>query len=291
MADLTVDLKRAAQAAAKPSGIALPPGFNATLPGLGKPARELLVELADGVRNVTPNQAHALKVAAWQLAARWRVKVPQGFDVQAPQVGAAARDLLRTLAKATAPTSTAPRPQVRHDFHAVHDSGVRDVHAIRYVVMHDGEVADADRAAAIIGVHFEDPTSQGSAHYGVDNGSVQQYLSLDRIPWGAPPLNAAGIHIEQGGLARYSRRDWLAGYMPMLLRVAELLAWLYGHYRVPLVHLSDDVLRAMGPTPTEPAGIVTHAQVTEVFRQSDHTDPGPAYPLDMVLLAARAMVR
>ena len=290
MADLTVGLKRAAQAAAKASGIALPPGFNATIAGLGKPARELLTELADSVRNVTPNQAHALKVAAWQLAARWRVKVPQGFDTQTPAVGAAARDLLRALAKATAPTSTAPRPQVRHNFHAVHDSGVRDVHAIRYIVMHDGEVADGDRAAEIIGRVFESPSAGGSAHYGADNSSLQQYLSLDRIPWGAPPLNTTGIHIEQAGLARYSRHDWLAGYMPMLLRVAELLAWLYGHYRVPLVHLSDDALRILGPTPRDPAGVVTHAQVTEVFRQSDHTDPGPGYPLDMVLLAARAMV-
>ena len=290
MTDLTVDLKRAAQAAAKASGIALPPGFVATIPGLGKPARELLTELADSVRNVTPNQAHALKVASWQLAARWRVKVPQGLDTQTPAVGAAARDLLRALAKATAPASTAPRPQVRHDFHAVHDSGVRDVHAIRYIVLHDGEVADGDHAAEIIGRIFENPGAGGSSHYGADNNSVQQYLSLDRIAWGAPPLNTAGIHVEQAGLARYSRQDWLAGYIPMLLRVAELLAWLYQHYGVPLVHLSERELRALGPDPKRPAGIVTHAQVTEVFKQSDHTDPGAGYPLDMVLQAARAML-
>jgi len=290
MTNLTVQLKKAAQVAAKASGIALPTGFVATTAGLGKPARELLSELADSARNLTPNQAHALKVAAWQLAARWRVKVPQGFDTQAGVIGGSARDLLRALAKATAPTSTAPRPQVRHNFHAVHDSGARDVHSIRYIVLHDGEVADADHAAEIIGRIFENPSAGGSSHYGVDNNSVQQYLSLDRIAWGAPPLNTAGIHIEQAGLARYSRQEWLAGYMPMLLRVAELLAWLHEHYRVPLVQLSDKALQVLGPTPKRPAGVVTHAQVSAVFHQSDHTDPGRGYPLDMVLLAARAMV-
>ena len=45
-------------------------------------------------------------------------------------------------------------------------------------------------------------------HFGCDDDSIEQYLPLDVVPWGAPNANTDGIHIEQMGLAAWSTQQW-----------------------------------------------------------------------------------
>lgn len=36
-------------------------------------------------------------------------------------------------------------------------------------------------------------------------------------------------------------------------------------------------------------GICTHADISAAFRESDHTDPGSGFPLDLVIARAREL--
>ena len=176
---------------------------------------------------------------------------------------------------------------VRHDFRAIHYSGRRRLSAIKYGIIHDGEAPNAHTAAEGMGAWFENPACAGSAHYGIDNDSTQQYLDLAQIAWGAPPLNVSGVHVEQGGVAALHRNDWLKKYDEQLDRVAFRLARLNLRLGLPITHLSNDQLRRAGVYPDRRQGWVLHSQVSAVFHQSTHTDPGAGYPIDLVIERAR----
>jgi N-acetyl-anhydromuramyl-L-alanine amidase AmpD len=45
-------------------------------------------------------------------------------------------------------------------------------------------------------------------------------------------------------------------------------------YNIPVKHLTNAELKS------GQKGIVSHAQVSEVFKKSDHTDPGKGFPWD-----------
>jgi hypothetical protein len=174
-------------------------------------------------------------------------------------------------------------PQIRHDYHALRSSGTRPLGAVRLFVLHDMEDTALDQAAEDTGRFFESRAAQGSAHFGIDDAHVQQYLDLDVIPWGAPHANTQGVHIEQMGAASWTAAQWLTRARGTLDRAGWLLSHLHRQFpRVPLEILGDAQLRA------GVAGITTHRQVTRVFGPAGgHTDPGPHYPLAYVVGQAR----
>lgn len=168
---------------------------------------------------------------------------------------------------------------------AVHTSGTRHLDQVKWLVLHDMENANYLGADEATGSWFKNNASTGSSHFGIDNDSIQQYLRLDRIAWGAPGANEKGVHIEQMGVASWERSIWFNKAAGTISRTAWLLAWLklerFGW--IPLVHLSDDDLRAGH------SGIVTHRQLTRVFKTpGGHTDPGTGYPLAYVIQLAKA---
>lgn len=175
---------------------------------------------------------------------------------------------------------------IRHDYHAIRDSGYRTLASIDWFVLHDMENADPDDAAEETGAWFENRAVQASTHYGIDNDSIQQYLGINVIPWGAPGANKNGIHIEQMGKASWTRAQWLAKAKPTLKRTAWLLSRLHDrlarqHVIVPLRTLTDEEVRR------KKHGVVTHRQLTRALGVGSHTDPGTGYPLDWVLRKAR----
>lgn len=177
---------------------------------------------------------------------------------------------------------------IRHDYRARHHSGARSVDTIRYLVIHDGETTSTTTAAEGMGAWFANAASQGSAHYGVDNDSTQQYLPDSMIAWGAPPANQTGLHVECAGRASYARARWLDDLGPMLRRAGWLVAAKCRAYRVPLDVLDADRLRRSGLTPARGhGGLVTHSTVSKAYHQSTHTDPGSGFPMDVLLLWAR----
>lgn len=174
---------------------------------------------------------------------------------------------------------------MRHDYHATHHSGARLFSAIKYIVVHDIESANFKAAAENCGHWFEQRASGGSATYGVDNDSLQQYLGLGTIPWGAPYVNTNGVHIEQMGLATWSAEQWKAKAAGTLDNCAWLIARLNTRLGIPIRTMTDAQLRS-----GRYKGVITHAKATRVFGGT-HTDPGHGYPLRSVLNMAEAYAK
>lgn len=173
--------------------------------------------------------------------------------------------------------------KVRTDYRAKNTSGSRPTSRIAYFVVHDAEAPNPTGAAEGVGAYFQSGNG-GSTHYGVDNDSTQRYLPETAICWGAPPLNVTGIHMELAGLARYSRNVWLRTYGPMLRRAGWLIRSRCAAHGIPTRALSTAELKARGPYPAKGrGGIVTHRQISAVWHQTTHTDPGPDFPMDVLL--------
>jgi hypothetical protein len=171
-----------------------------------------------------------------------------------------------------------PNYHILHDYHALRESGNRPLSAIKLGVIHDMENPHYNTAAEEVGHFFEMAAAQGSSHYGDDNNSIQQYLYLHQICWGAPYANYQGVHIEQMGLSSWSEQKWLNDCAGMLDRTAFLIARLNVNpdIKLPIRLLTvDQVKRGM-------EGWITHRIATKAFGGT-HTDPGTGYPLTKVL--------
>jgi hypothetical protein len=134
------------------------------------------------------------------------------------------------------------------------------------------------------------PASGGSANLVVDDGRCFKTLLDHVIPWGAPPLNTLGFHIEQAGMAAWTRREWLK-HRKTVERAAYKAALRCKWYRIPPVELDVDGLRrdfgqefqgTHQPGPLN-GGVVTHATISAAYHETDHTDPGEGYPMDVFL--------
>lgn len=120
-------------------------------------------------------------------------------------------------------------------------------------------------------------TDSVSSHYYVDDREIVQSLDTDYVAHhvGSYTGNMHGISYEITGLIQWSRSRWLSsvawdllatqirrdcaehGITPRLLTVAEIRA---------------------GKT-----GIITHNQARLAWGGTDHTDPGPNFPMDHLL--------
>jgi hypothetical protein len=174
----------------------------------------------------------------------------------------------------------------RDYFPALRQSGTRRLAVIEWLVLHDMESTNLTGAAEGVGAWFRNSQVQASTHYGIDNNSIQQYLALTTIPWGAPGANLNGIHYEQMGKASWSREQWFDKAKPTLDRTAWLLAKNHNrleaaNVHVPLRALTDAELR------DHKHGITTHRQLTRALGIGTHTDPGSGYPLAWVIERAR----
>ncbi len=126
---------------------------------------------------------------------------------------------------------------------------------------------------------FASSASSGSTQAVADDNEGYTCVPDDAVCAGAPPLNQEGLHIEQPGLATWSRATWL-GHDLQLRRVAYHVALWCRTYGIPIVRLTANDLRAQGE---RARGITDHAAITAAFGQSTHTDPGPNYPWDVFL--------
>lgn len=146
---------------------------------------------------------------------------------------------------------------------------------VRLVVVHDMEYAETLTAAEDVAKYFSTmPDGRvASAHVCVDANSVVQCVKDSNIAYAAPGANHDGIHVELAGRQRQSHAEWLDSYGQQLLdQAANVIAQYLVKFDLPPVHLTDDQL--LGGE----KGVVGHDQVSRVYKQSDHTDPGPQFP-------------
>lgn len=152
---------------------------------------------------------------------------------------------------------------------------------VRVVVIHDMEYPERSTAAEDVARYFATTDTKASAHICVDSDSIVQCVKDNDVAYAAPGANSDGIQIELAGYGRQTHAEWLDEYGQRLLaRAGNAVAQYCLKYAIPVVHLTNDQLRG------GQRGIVGHVQVSEVYRRSTHTDPGPAFPWSFLLEVA-----
>ena len=124
-----------------------------------------------------------------------------------------------------------------------------------------------------------------SAHYCLDTRDVVRCVPENSEAWHAGKnANRHGIGIELCGSPYQTRADWLDDLSrPMLAHCARLLADLSVSHGIPLISRTAPELAELVP------GVTTHAAVSSAFpADTSHWDPGPGFPLEELLEAARA---
>lgn len=163
-------------------------------------------------------------------------------------------------------------------YHAVHSSGARAAQLVRYIVLHSTEGDTAEGAAR----YFTTQASGGSSNLVVDDTVCYRVLNDLVVPWGAPPLNTSGFHIEQTGYAAWTRAEWLRHH-PTIERAAYKASLRCERFKIPARVLNVAQLRADFAKHEPAGGVVTHATISAAFAESTHTDPGHGYPLDVFM--------
>lgn len=145
---------------------------------------------------------------------------------------------------------------------------------IRVIVIHSGETGEGNTAAEGMGSWFANPAARASAHKGVDPDSICTYVPDASTAWAAPGANADGLQLELAGRAGQTTAQWDdTASRAILANGATVVREWCAQHGIPARWLTDAQLRD-GKT----RGLVTHAQVSRVFKLSSHWDPGPNFP-------------
>nr|WP_240971240.1 peptidoglycan recognition family protein [Microbispora sp. CL1-1] len=156
------------------------------------------------------------------------------------------------------------------DIRAAKHGGTQN--SVTRIVIH-GTVSPCQRGGAVNVAHyFQTPGAGGSAHYVVDPGEVVRCLAETTVAYHAPP-NTGTIGVElcdpqKGAASRWGDDDHEA----MLRLAADLVRRIAQRWDVPLRRLTVADVKA------GKRGICGHVDVSKAFHQSDHTDPGDAFP-------------
>lgn len=115
-------------------------------------------------------------------------------------------------------------------------------------------------------------------------GQGAQLVPYTRQAWGAGPAgNRIGLHICLEGYAKWTRAEWLAKGRDGLEGMAHDIAAWSKVYSIPLVRLTPAEVR------NKLRGVCTHHDISIAFGESNHTDPGSGFPLDLVIARAREL--
>ena len=156
---------------------------------------------------------------------------------------------------------------------------------IRLIVIHSMEFPETGDTAESCAAYFQNPCDEhgvprpSAAHLCIDNNSIVRCVLDNNIAGAAPGANQDGLQIELAGYASQTEAEWLDQYGRDLLdNAANASAQYCLKYDIPVRRLTDDQL-ADGQS----KGFVSHGQVSEVFRRSNHWDPGPSFPWNYFL--------
>lgn len=193
-----------------------------------------------------------------------------------PTTGVAGLSELQVIA-APVSTSVRPPPMLPHTIPLIEARNYlrKTRPTVDNIVLHCIECPEASTRAETTAEWMAGPAApMASAHYFVDSDSVVQGVSDDFIAYHAPGLNQRGIGIEHAGYARQTREEWLDAFgVRMLALSVQLTARLCQRWNIPATYVRAAQLQLRG------RGITTHREVTAAFGKSDHTDPGPNFPI------------
>ncbi len=153
---------------------------------------------------------------------------------------------------------------------------------VRVIVCHDMEAPEGPLTAENVAHYFATTTTKASAHVCVDNNSAVRCVLDTSTAWAAPGCNSDGLQLEIAGYMRQTRSEWLDDYSKAALAQAAKVAadWAKA-YGIPVRHLTVAQLLA------GEKGFVGHVDVSQAYKRSDHTDPGPGFPWEYFLELVR----
>lgn len=152
----------------------------------------------------------------------------------------------------------------------------------RYIAIHNTANDASDAAEATYAKRRPDKVS---SHYYVDSNSITQSLDtkLGANHAGSATGNRYAISYEITGVNAWTRQQWLNNVAwPLLWRQAARDC---KEHSIPAQWLTNAQMRA-----GTPGGFVTHLQMGQVWGGTDHTDPGPNFPMDHLIAGVRAML-
>jgi len=156
---------------------------------------------------------------------------------------------------------------------------------ITRIVMHGTVSSCARGGARNVARYFKDDKAGGLAHFVVDPAEVIQCCKEDTACWHAPPNKGSlGVELcdwQSGPGSRWHDHDHTA----MLQHAAGLVAVLCRRHNIPARKINAvDLNNGLW-------GICGHDDVSEAFRQSDHTDPGADFPWPLFISMVHAAMR
>lgn len=144
---------------------------------------------------------------------------------------------------------------------------------VKRVVIHDMEAPEKGDTAESVARYFQTLSTPASAHYCIDSDSVVMCVREEDTAYHAPP-NSGSIGLEHAGYASQTAADWSDDYSEKMLNVsAALCADICKRHSIPVEFVDVAGLLA------GQRGITTHAAVSKAWKQSDHSDPGPGFPM------------
>lgn len=182
------------------------------------------------------------------------------------------------------PAPSYPYVQARH-------SGGKQTPTL--LVMHSTVTTTAEGAALGVANMWHGSRSPvTSAHYVVDEAKTYQCVYDHTVAYHCGYNdNSIGIEMCDEPDPDSKARWETPAHKAMFDRVTTLAAELCLAYSIPVRFLTDDELRAWGNNKTaKNGGIVTHAQMSRVFKKSTHWDPG-AWPTEKFLEAVQIKVK
>lgn len=168
-----------------------------------------------------------------------------------------------------------------YDILTANDDGIRKGKAIFFYI-HTFE--GRDLSAVAMARYQASPAAGGSYHGVIDvNGETARENDDIYIPWAAMyTANRNGYHWCLGGKAAFTREQWLER-QKQLNKLAEVIAAYESHHGIPVIIRFAPDLIAGRP------GVSTHAEASKAWKESDHTDPGVGFPLDVIVDKVKAL--
>lgn len=161
------------------------------------------------------------------------------------------------------------------------DDGVRGSRP-RLLVVHTFEGQDLDVRRMMDYQSGRLPHQRTGSYHVVIDAAGQSGRENDNvyIPWAAGwNGNRIGLHVSLAGRAAFTREQWLARGA----QLAELARWLAHESREQAIPLR----KVIGVGDPAVRGVCGHADISQAFpRDTNHTDPGRAFPWDHVLSLA-----
>lgn len=165
------------------------------------------------------------------------------------------------------------------------------------IVVHDAESGDGAAIQLLAALQSpgdrliegsNPPRKYGSGYSAVTdgNGGYVEVADAHMGPFAAPPLNKTGWHVCMPGVAAQTRDQWLDDLSRNHIRgVARFIVdKSTGIDNLPMVRIDFHGLLAGD------RGYCGHADVSQAWHQTDHTDPGPSFPWDVLADDIAALV-